>query len=115
MYVMIDQPYAYPSESYFHICSMGYQELGFPVEVLEDAISYLATSSAVGHNLQFYRKRMGYSQSKLEELCGFSKGKICKLETGERDLRKVSADVYTALKRYLRFEDSCIFLEKPRN
>ena len=115
MYVMIDQPYAYPSESYFHICSMGYQELGFPVDVLEKAISYLETSSAVGHNLQFYRKRVGYSQSKLERLCGFSKGKICKLETGERDLRRVSADVYITLKRNLRFDDSYIFLENPRN
>lgn len=115
MYVMKEQPYAYPSESYFHTCSMGYQELGFPVDVLEKAISYLETSSAVGHNLQFYRKRVGYSQSKLERLCGFSKGKICKLETGERDLRRVSADVYITLKRNLRFDDSYIFLENPRN
>lgn len=115
MYVMKEQPYAYPSDLYFHICSMGYRELGFPVSILEEARSYLETSSAVGHNLQLYRKRVGYSQAKLERLCGFCKGKICKLETGERDLRRVSADVYIALKRHLHFDDSYIFLENPRS
>lgn len=115
MYIMKEQPYAYPSESYFSVCSMGYQQLGFPVEILENARAYLETSSAVGHNLQFYRKRVEYSQSELEILCGFCKGKICKLETGERDFRRVSADVYILLKRYLRFDDSYIFLKKPRS
>lgn len=115
MYVMKEQPYAYPSDLYFHICSMGYRELGFPVSILEEARAYLETSSAVGGNLQFYRKRVGYSQYELEKSCGFCKGKICKLETGERDLRRVSADAYIAIKRHLRFDDSCIFPEKVRN
>ena len=83
---------AEPSRVYYSVLYQGYQNFGFDMGGLAEALA-VSRGMEVENPLQFYRREKGLTQRQLAALSGVSEGLVQKYETGEREIGRCRVDI----------------------